>query len=597
MLNKISKKIKILIVLSVLIAATWFLVVQPQLSFRSNEKSMEEAAKRYYELNSFELPTGERIKTLPLQKLYDAGVLEQDFFRPLSKKTCSNTNSWVKVRKENGEFKYYVYLDCGRLKSRIDHEGPKIILNGDSVVTISKDSKYKDLGVRSVIDNEDGELKITDVTTKGKVDTSQIGTYNIEYIAFDKMSNRSSVTREVRVVRRLYKEVSNNLKGEQNFKGNPSNNYLRLSNIMFRIYGLDKDKNVIAVSDMDIANVSYNKLDKWLDYFYKNLNKNAQKMLVSSKFCSMTKNENQLTNTECDSYTDTKKVFVPSSVEVNNAQQENLNFMKPYTLSWIADKKNDKEAYVTRGIAFLASDRGVSFFPYDATENYGVRPMVKIKGSQLIVSGDGTRENPYSLGDTKKLIKSEPLNQREVGEYVSDGATLWRIVKIMEDGTTKVISTSVESGYQDSLRCYPTNTSGVFLYNPSDKNSVGYCINNKATQFFNITNFVKHEIEVPIYQNKITYGEEKEVKKYKAVLSAPNMFEMFSAYSGERGSYWLINSSKKEYVTGVISEIGVPINYENTDLLRLSVRPVAYFKDSIVVTSGKGTESKPYLIK
>ena len=49
-------------------------------------------------------------------------------------------------------------------------------------------------------------------------------------------------------------------------------------------------------------------------------------------------------------------------------------------------------------------------------------------------------------------------------------------------------------------------------------------------------------------------------------------------------------------MTGVISEIGVPINYENTDLLRLSIRPVGYFKDSIVVTSGKGTEKSPYLI-
>lgn len=597
MLNKIGKNIKIVIVFGILIAIAWFVVIQPQIQFKSNEKSMKNAAKRYYELNSFELPTGERIKTLPLQKLYDAGVLEQDFFVPLTKKTCSNTNSWVKVRRENGEFVYYVYLECGRLKSKIDHEGPKIILNGASKITVTKDTKYKEQGVESVVDAVDGELKKSDVIIKGNVDTSKIGTYTISYIAFDKMSNKTTVTREIHVVRKLYKEITNSLNGETNFKGNPQNNYLRLSNILFRVYGVDEDKNVIAVSETDIANVGYNKLDKWLDYFYSNLNKKAQKMIVKSKFCSMTKSDGELDAKTCDSYTESRKVFIPSIVEVNNAQDENINFMKPFTMSWVADKKSDKEAYVTRNIAFLAVDRGVSFYPYDVTENYGVRPMIKIKGGQFVTSGDGTRENPYSFGDTKKFKKSEPLNKREVGEYVSDGSTMWRIVKIMEDGTTKVISSTVESGYQDNLRCYPTNTTGIFLYNPDDKTSVGYCINNKAVEFFNVSNFANHEIEVPIYKNKIIYGEEQETKKYKALLSAPDMFEMFSAHPNERGSYWLINSSKTAYMTGTISEIGVPINYKNNDLLRLSVRPVGFFKSTVVVTNGRGTETNPYLIK
>lgn len=596
MLKKLSKKAKTILILVIILAIAWFFFAKPFLTFKNNENSMKEAAKRYYELNSYELPTGERVKTLPLQTLYDKGLLEKDFFIPLTNKTCSNTNSWVKVRKENGIYNYYVYLECGRFKSNIDHEGPVVKLNGKEIMNVNKDSKFKDPGVKSVVDAVDGNLKTEDVVVKGYVDTSKIGTYTLEYYALDKMNNRTTVTRTIKIVRRLSKEIKEKLKGENNFKGNPDDNYLRLSNMLFRIYGMDEDNNVIAVTDMDIANVSYNKLDKWLDYFYKNLNNNAKKMIVSSKYCSMTKDEKSLNGTECDSYTANKKVFIASSVEVNSAQEENLNFMKPYTLSWIADKKSDKEAYVTRGIAFLASDVGVDFFPYDVSENYGVRPMVKIKGSQLITSGDGTMDNPYSFGDTKKLKKSEPLNHREVGEYVSDGVTLWRIVKIMKDGTTKVISSNVESGYQDNLRCYPSNTNGIFLYNPNDKDSVGYCINNKAAEFFNTTNFVKHEIEVPIYQDKIIYGEEKEVKKYNTVLSAPNMFEMFSAYPGERGSYWLINSSKKAYMTGVISEIGVPINYENTDLLRLSIRPVGYFKDSIVVTSGKGTEKSPYLI-
>ena len=40
-----------------------------------------------------------------------------------------------------------------------------------------------------------------------------------------------------------------------------------LSNMIFRIFGLDDNDNVIIVADQDIANVNHSKLDK----FYQNL--------------------------------------------------------------------------------------------------------------------------------------------------------------------------------------------------------------------------------------------------------------------------------------------------------------------------------------
>ena len=155
MKDKIIKNLKLVIFIAIVAVATWVIIIQPAITFKSNEKTMEEAARRYYDLNSRELPTGERVKTIELQKLYDGGLLEKDFFIPLTKKTCSNENSWVKVRRENGVYKYYVYLECGRYKSRVDHVGPVIKLNGKETISIDKDSKYKEQGVESVIDAVD----------------------------------------------------------------------------------------------------------------------------------------------------------------------------------------------------------------------------------------------------------------------------------------------------------------------------------------------------------------------------------------------------------------------------------------------------------
>ena len=256
MQKKIIKKVKILVVIAIIVGFVWFLVVYPMISFHKNEKMLENAARNYFDLNKRELPTGERVKTVSLKTLYHKAFLEKDVLVPYSKKTCSLDQSWVKVRRENGEYKYYVYLECGVLSSNVDHRGPEIKLNGDSSITVSRGEEYKELGVKSVVDNNDGKLKTDDVTIKGSVDTSKIGTYEISYIAFDNLSNKTTVTRKVEVVQKLYNTVKPLLNGSTNFTGNPEGNYVRLSNILFRIYGVDNNKNVILVTDQDISNVN-----------------------------------------------------------------------------------------------------------------------------------------------------------------------------------------------------------------------------------------------------------------------------------------------------------------------------------------------------
>ena len=207
MKSETVKKIKLLITFVIIIGFVWFLVVSPMITFRSNEKKLENAAKRYFELNSRELPTGERVKTVGLNTLYHKSFIEGDLYIPYTHKTCSIENSWVKVKKENNEYKYYTYLECGILSSTIDHKGPEITLNGGNSVTVGKGEKYTDLGVRSVIDNVDGKISTKEVTVKGEVDTSKVGTYEVKYIAFDSLSNKTEVTREVKVVQKLKKQA------------------------------------------------------------------------------------------------------------------------------------------------------------------------------------------------------------------------------------------------------------------------------------------------------------------------------------------------------------------------------------------------------
>lgn len=595
-----KKRIKLLIVLIIVLSLGWFLFLSPYLTFKGNEKLVEKAARDYYEINAKELPTGNRVKTISLKKLYHNKFLEKDIYVPFSKKNCSLDKSWVKVRRVDNEYQYYTYLDCNIIKSSVDSVGPSIQLKGDSSISLGVGDEYKELGIKSVSDNTDGKMKNNDVEIKSNVDTSKIGTYQVTYTAFDSLNNKTIVTRQVKVIQKLYNTVKKVLGEEMNFKGSPANNYIRLSNMLYQVYGVDDNKNVIIVSAGDVANVNHSKIDKWLDYYYEHLNDKTKKMIVSSKYCNMNVEEANLATLECNSYTKQKKVYIPSIVEVNKAQLGDDNFMKPGTMSWVSNKQDDKKAYLTREV-FFYDEKGKSFLTYDVTDNYGVRPMMVIRGDSLIQSGDGTVNNPYVFGDSKVAKGGSLLNKRSTGEYIYIKGIIFRIIDVMTDGTVKVISNTSIGADLDDMVFTANPESDKITYNPNNKTSVAYAINNRVSEYVDTSYFEKHEIEVPIYKNKIIYGEEESTKKYEVMLSAPNMYEMFSAMSSSYQdsislSYWLLNTSKGNRIAGAIYDAGVPVNESIGNYEKYGARVVGYLKSNVVVKSGKGTIESPYQI-
>ena len=602
-MNKKKKNygtIKLIISIVIICLFIWFLIISPKMTFNSNENKMREAAKRYFELNSSELPTGKRVKTITLTELYSKKYLDSDFYAPYSNNLCNQTDSWVKVRKQdNGSYEYLVYLNCGVLQSNIDHKGPEIKLNGDSKITIEEGNNYTEKGIKSVTDNNDGKLSVKDVEIKGTVDTSKVGTYTIQYIAFDSLKNKTVVKRVVTVVKSIRNVVKKDLGNSKNYVGNPENNYVRFSNMMFRVYGLDSDNNVILVAAEDVANVNFTKIDKWLnEYYYNHLTAKAKKMIVKAKYCNMNVTDSILDTTECSSYTKKINVYVPSIVEVNKAQAD-MNFMKPYTISWVANAGAKNTAYVTRD-RFYYEDEGKSFIPVSNIDNYGVRPMITIKGNLNVISGDGKINNPYLFDDSSKVKGGENVSALSTGEYVSISNTLYRVID-SDDGAVKVIADDSIVNELEPVVVSSSVTNGKITYNPQSKKSVAYFINNRIGDYVDSKYFENHTIIVPIYKKEFIYGEETSTKTYRAKIFAPNMYEMFSAQTNLYGhlshSYWLLNSSNARMRAAVLTDIGVPLNEKYPPYMNFGIRICAYLKESAVVTSGSGTHDDPYLLK
>lgn len=591
------KYLKIAVVVIVIALFLWFLVIHPLITFRGYEKDIEAAAKRYYEINAGELPTGTRVKTLSIQKLFDQSYLKEDFYVPFSKKTCSITDSWVKVRQEDGEYKYYTYLKCGIISSNVDHKGPEITLNGDEDITVNLGSKYKEEGVKSVVDNVDGKMDIEDVEIDSSdVNTNRAGTYKVTYSATDSLNNTNEVVRTVKVVERLKNTVNKATNKTGVYTGSNPNNYIYFSGMLFRIVDVDGD-NVRIVAEQDVSNVNYTTIDEWLEYYYDHIADESKKIVVKNKYCDMKINDNNISSIDkCDSYTKEKEVSILSAADINQATTGEENWLRPDSISWVRNEKDNKNAYTVRNRFYNTDARYMSF---DQNYNFGVRPVLTIKGSTLIEDGDGTKENPYSIGDMESAKAGDKLNTRHSGEFVSYSGMLWRIIDIDSDNTTKVIAnTTVYNGGERVLTSYDTDSKAK-IYNPKERGNVGYFISNEAVQYFDTDYFVSKEIEVPIYKNMIRYGKESTTKKYKVKISAPNMYEMFSAFdynSVTMKSYWLINSSKAQYIKALISDIGVAMYGALYDNVEYGVRPVGYLNKDCSVVSGTGTYEDPYII-
>ena len=612
-LKKIMKKhkSKLILILSVafcvlIIFLLYIFVIKGYITFHQMEDKLLTTAKDYYEEVKSELPkkNGD-VSTVTLETLYKFNWL--DALHIPGKKDLCSTNSWVKVIKEDDEYKYYTYLSCGKYQSKTDHEGPKMELNGDSTIVLDLNTPYQELGVKSVKDNKDKNISVNQVVIDtSKLDTSKVGSYEVTYTIEDKLKNKTTLTRIVQVNHYLRQEVVAKTDESNIFKGNIDNNYVWYSGFLWRIMYLS-DNDIRLVTDEPVSTLmvghlitDYMNSDmvKWLnDYFKKHLNDNE----------NIIKRDNEWIVNKMDNVDEMQTINLDIGTITLNDYQNSfanndtyMNQMSSYAL--LSYKLHEHYAY--NQVNYIERQQANSYqrtsFEMKQYRDYTpmhVRPVIAIEKDSLVYSGEGTKDNPYQL--TSMVNESKELNKHTSGEYVLFSNLLWRIVHVNENGTTRLVLNQniFENGESKLIHYFDNN--GNTKFNPSQEGNIGYYLNN---DFIHRLNEDKIEYsEFDITNNNFHYGYEGLKKDYiSAKIGTISLGEMFTTQpSYMPNPVWIMNGWKTPSV-GFILNGYVAFSESNFNYYSKSktvARPVINLKSDVQIVSGSGTSLDPYVVK
>ena len=248
------------------------------------------------------------------------------------------------------------------------------------------------------------------------------------------------------------------------FVGDADNNYLRYSNIIWRIIKINPDNSITAISDNSLTSLAYGEKTEYLE---SNINKWLNKS--EKEYSGILENQINLPGeflqktTACLDKIDT----------VSNNPCKDSNGDNYFSLLSTIDFANiGKASYLINNEDFylnnINSENEVWYITNDGkltiskgNDIMGIRPVITLKANIDYIDGDGSKKNPYTIEKDKSLF----------GSYVKLGNDIWRIygikedkVKLMLNDYLKIDGTNVTHSYSNN-NFYHDDTVGGSLAN------------------------------------------------------------------------------------------------------------------------------------
>lgn len=370
------------------------------------------------------------------------------------------------------------------------------------------------------------------------------------------------------------------------FKGAVLNNYVKLYNQIYRIVRVNTDNSVKLISEDVVGSFVWGE-----NTDYKNSNPwnwlNQTEMEHSGIYLNAIPNyKNYLKETE---YTEDK--LNGEKIESSSKKEKDYG-----TLLTIKDyiAANGKNSYLNNGkIYYLighSADSEILYIEEDgsiqsgnSSDGYGIRSVITLKENIGVVSGEGTKDNPYVINTNS--------DKSYVGSYVKLGNDIWRVY---EDGDNLKLNLNgyIKDGENDYVRNYSPYNS---IFDLGDKTNIAYYLN---TDYLNSLSY--NNILLDFNHNT---GEISDDTGYNysniyssVVTSKVGLLNIFDYISNSTlADYFYLNTTSQvgsmaydRYANGLLEESDVRDS-------KHIVPTVCIAKNSI--KNGTGTAEDPYVVE
>lgn len=405
---------------------------------------------------------------------------------------------------------------------------------------------------------------------------------------FIKLYTANNKTEEVKVLADNIKDNNSNnnsfknINGDYYFEGTDLNNYLKYSNLIWRIIKVSSNDTVTLVLDNSITSLaageakSYTEsyLNMWLnnndkDYtgiLENNLNK-TNEYLTYTNTCNDTIDDTK--NITCKNTLEDTLIAIPSlSDYVNTGGQK--GFMNNEEYYYLINNNKDGNLW------YIDKDGKVN--TSDGTDIIGVKPTITIKNSVKLVSGDGSKDNPYTIENENGLF----------GSYVKLGNDIWRIYSVEGDNIKLSLDSYLTLNNSEIKYKYSNNG---YYHNDTKSGTLAYYLKNTYLPTLSYKEII-NEVEYSngIYSNTTDFDYTKvlstKINTKVATLSIGNIF-----LNPTNTNYYTSTGISKDSNLIYVMRSDFKL-YTKIATTNLNIIPVISINKNLL-TSGEGTLANP----
>ena len=243
-----------------------------------------------------------------------------------------------------------------------------------------------------------------------------------------------------------------NIKGDYYFVGSEVNNYVKYSNMLWRVIKVDKRGNVVIALDSSITSLAKGSSEFTSSSIYSWLNKDDEdefsgifesvlndvpQYLTYTKAC--VDDESDIKKITCGKFTSDTFVTIPTLLDYVNTGGSS-SFLNTGSYYYLLNNGKDGSSWVVDDAGKVGNSKGDDLL--------GIKPVITIKRLSIIKNGDGSKAAPYEFEDGVSSF---------VGNYVKLGDDIWQVyaeddnnVKLVLKSYLKVNGREVENKYSIS---------------------------------------------------------------------------------------------------------------------------------------------------